>query len=340
MDSKLKTNIDENLATLLDKIQDNELTYDNFPLLKGNPFINSVIFNSSYEKFTEIIDNIYHTKRSDILISYGNNSFVSRIFIQERLKELYGEDDYEREHFTIINFNAYIHSTEDYIFRKICKELDIEIEKSGFDSSHKALENYYKNESQVDKFVVIYFENIEYLFIKKKQILLYTILEILNISQYILLCGTTNNFNFLELMEKRVRSRFSQKTVFLTLDSYENVFNALDRIFRTTNSVTVKKSKKGNAQLQPDIREIFYDNLLQTEIFVKVITKYIDLGLGIREIITKIKYILTLITLELNKFTPKDQESLFQLLIKVLSQYHVEESKDSYLNLLKSKERL
>jgi hypothetical protein len=167
-------------------------------------------------------------------------------------------------------------------------------------------------------------------------------------SKNILFCGTTANFNLMEMMEKRIRSRFSQKTIFISIDNYECLFKALDKIFRysnatnSANNINSKKSKKDvvKISLKPDIKEIFYDELLQTELFVKMLTKYIDMGLSIKEIITKIKYILCLISIELSKANNVDlgiDNNLGKLIYKVMNDFYNEENKDSYLNLLKSK---
>ena len=66
---------------------------------------------------------------------------------------------------------------------------------------------------------------------KKKQTLFYTLLEIVNLSSNILFCGITANFNIMDIMEKRVRSRFSQKTIYLTLPNEDDFFYYLEDLF-------------------------------------------------------------------------------------------------------------
>jgi hypothetical protein len=265
------------------------------------------------------VKNIKKTGKSDVVISFGNNSYVSKIFVEDIVSKEYGDNNY-----TIINFNAYIHSTEDFIFKKLCQKLGIKNDKNGFSGSQKALEDYFKNDN--DKFVVIVFENIEHLFAKKKQVLFYTFLELLSVSNNILFCGTTFNFNLMDMMEKRIRSRFSQKTVFITIDENSGFFGAMENILKEFNSLYNVTEK-----------EFDFTHLLECLIcevnfkFVLIMNKYIEMGVGIKEIITKFRYILTLVVLGLNK-----NNSLQKTINEVLEEYEKEENTDSYLNLLKS----
>jgi hypothetical protein len=200
--------------------------------------------------------------------------------------------------------------------------LGIRDNKNGFAGSQKALEDYFKNEN--DKFVIIVFENVEHLFAKKKQVLFYTFLELLNVSNNMLFCGTTFNFNLMDMMEKRIRSRFSQKTMFISINESNDFFAALENIlvqFNTLYKVTEKQFDFSNLLM----------NLITCERFVIVMNKYIEMGLGIKEIITKLRYILTLVVLELDK-----GKGLTNTVQDVLLEYEKEEMTDSYLNLLKS----
>jgi hypothetical protein len=276
-----------------------------------------VIFGSFYQKFEEIVHNIKKTGKSDAIISFGNNSYVSRIFLEDIInKEI-------EDNCIFINFNAYIHSTEDFIFKKLCQKLGIRDNKNGFAGSQKALEDYFKNEN--DKFVIIVFENIEHLFAKKKQVLFYTFLELLNVSNNVLFCGTTFNFNLMDMMEKRIRSRFSQKTMFISIKEKDDFFAALENILVQFNTLYKVIEKPFN--FSP-----LLDSLIGCATFVIVMNKYIEMGVGIKEIITKLRYILTLVVLELDK-----RKGLAATVEDVLVEYEKEEKTDSYLNLLKSK---
>jgi hypothetical protein len=265
------------------------------------------------------VKNIKKTGKSDVVISFGNNSYVSKIFLEDIVSKESGDNNY-----IFINFNAYIHSTEDFIFKKLCQKLGIKADKNGFAGSQKLLEDYFKNDN--DKFIIIVFENIEHLFAKKKQVLFYTFLELLSVSNNILFCGTTFNFNLMDMMEKRIRSRFSQKTVFITIDDNGGFFVALENILKKFNELYDITEK------QFDFNYLFECLICEeNDKFVLIMNKYIEMGVGIKEIITKFRYILTLVVLALN-----NNNNLKDTINEVLSEYEKEENTDSYLNLLKS----
>ncbi len=263
--------------------------------------------------------NIKKTGKSDVVISFGNNSYVSKVFLEEIVFH-----EYEENNFIFIYFNAYIHSTEDYIFKKLCQKLGIKGERNGFAGMQTALEDYFKHYNE--KFVIIVFENVEHLFAKKKQVLFYTFLEMLNVHNNILFCGTTYNFNLMDMMEKRIRSRFSQKTMFISIDDNQYFYKAMYNILLDFNRL-YKITEKNF-----DFTEL-HEALISPECerFLVVINRYMDMGVGIKEIVTKFRYILTLIVLGLNKNMP-----LKQTIKEVLIEYENEENSDSYINLLKS----
>ncbi len=78
--------------------------------------------------------------------------------------------------------------------------------------------------------IIIYCDYIEHLVHKKKQRLLYTLFELVNKSKNILLIGFTYNYNLMDQMEKRIRSRSSQKTLYINIDNYESVILSLIHI--------------------------------------------------------------------------------------------------------------
>jgi hypothetical protein len=146
----------------------------------------------------------------------------------------------------------------------------------------------------------------------------------------------TANFNLMDMMEKRNRSRFSQKTIFITIENYLDIFRAVEDIF-TSVSMTSKMISDSKSSL-----DIFYESLFSEEYdkFVLLIMKYAELGLGIKEILTKIRYIITLIYKRIQDNEDEDlyttHFNLQRIIQNVIEEYIKEESKGSYLVLLKS----
>lgn len=268
----------------------------------------------------------------------------------------------------VINFNSHIHTTEDLILKKLCREIGIEVNKTGFDGSRSSIEEYYKRlqtekknsyikkNSQIQEnqpLIVIYFENIEYLFVKKKQVLFYTMLEIVNMSCNMLLCGMTSNFNLMDLMEKRIRSRFSQKTIFIRIQDESIIVKVFQEFFNNyINSIHLESKTSlqnffitflSTNKINDSINNIpVKSDKLNFNIIV-LIQKYIFLGSSIKEIITKLKYILTMIMMNINKIQEKEKDIfnnstyLVEIIDSVITEYVTDEMNGSYFNLLKSK---
>jgi len=302
-----------------------------------------------------------------------------------------------------VYLNANIHSTEDYILKKICKALELNPERKGFDGAREEIEEYYKNyrKDHRNKFLVLVFENIEHLFFKKKQTLFYTLLEIVNISSNILFCGITSNFNIMDLMEKRVRSRFSQKTINIQLREHELLFFALQDYFYTMskknkleennpfednlggenngkrnkinqNASVFKKTLNNNSNItnnQMDVMESqaekvnldiftrssnFMNNqdllrdfyrlfLKENKYFNTMIKENIEMGCGIKEIITQFKYLLTIFLVKIKDNFRKEKKLFIEnaeieAVLDISFKQYIEETESSYRNMLCSKE--
>lgn len=243
-----------------------------------NPYILSSLFNTSYNEMNFIVRKLLLEHNSEILVSYGLNYATTKVLTESLINYHLELTEFQDYNIKRIDFNAYIHSTEEYIFNEIVEALGIKEERGNFHSYQKILETHFeklnkkvfkyknsndyiennldaepvkptKNKKKNNKnnininfkkpmstpkdFLVIYFHNIEHLFVKKKQTLFYTLLEILNKSCNVLFIGMTNTFNLVDLMEKRVRSRFSHKLYQVTIDKKIDIFNTLGIILNS-----------------------------------------------------------------------------------------------------------
>ena len=303
------------------------LSITNYEILK-------IAFEDSKNEYIELIENINRTNQSDIILSYGNNNYIVKIFLEHYL-----EKDYKRKYISF-TFNGFVHTTEEYVLKKICQKLNIEFEKAGFENYQKAIENYFNKSYNKKELIIIFYENIEFLIKKKKQNLLYTLLEIINASKNILFIGFTSHYNLTDLMEKRNRSRFSQKTIYPNIKSYQKIYDTIEYIFmdfpfeniNSNVNLTTRNSMK-----------IFSQLLFRIDNFVKLIYKYYKNGNSIIEILLQIKYIITMIDSSLNDYMQKKKtrgddiltSQLIEILDKILKDIISDEEKGSYYNLLK-----
>lgn len=313
----------------------NSFSYNNFSII-------SAIFKKYYPRFDEIIENVKLNGKSDIILSYGNNNNVLKVFLNEILSQKEKINDLS---YTTITFNGYIHTTEDYVLKTLCNRLDVP-SRSGFDNYQKVLEEYLQkpnlDSNGNQHLIVIYYENFEHLMKKKKQILLYTLLELITNSTNIILIGFTNNYNLIDLMEKRIRSRFSQKTEFITVTTINDVILGIEKLIKGNPlAVNIKKDAPQTAL------DKFYYCLISedTPDFILLINKYISLGCSIVEILTKIKYILAMVHTELTTYfatTEKrvdeviEREKVIQIINNILTEINDRENKGSYYTLLRN----
>lgn len=250
--------------------------------------------------------------RSEVIISYGNNSELSKVLINHVLGKL-KEIEKDKIDIKTISFNAFINDKEVDVLSKICSFFDLESQKSSFESTCKAIENFFKyveaddnvdmdletidpltlknchkkKKNNVKTVYVIFYENIDYLFLKQKQILFYTLLEIVNNSKNIIFCGTTNHYNLTALMEKRIRSRFSQKTFFLDLINKKDIEDTLHYLISPIES---------NVKTQ-----ILYEILKKNCHFNYFLDKCFNFGVPIRELFFNLKVFFSNLLADINK---------------------------------------
>jgi hypothetical protein len=150
----------------------------------------------------------------------------------------------------------------------------------------------------------------------------------------------TNNFNLTELMEKRVRSRFSQKTMFITIKSYEDIILTMQIMFglENNNNSSLTKEEKDGQKLLKD----FFQVLIRNELFIQLIISQVNKGFSVKQILTKIKYILACLLFEIQKSISKTvtYEDIQKILNTNLTLIKEEEYFGSYSLLLKSKSYL
>ena len=164
-------------------------------------------------------------------------------------------------------------------------------------------------------------------------------MEIVNLSRNLLFCGMTNNFNLTELMEKRVRSRFSQKTMFITIKNLDGILLTLQNMFidnlNKNSSMLPKDNKEDYIQILND----FYSVLLRNELFVQMIISQINKGFSVKQILTKIKLVLANFLFELNRYNEEkvNFKTVQELINKDLNLMKEEEFNGSYSLLLRSK---
>lgn len=271
------------------------------------------IFGDREIEYQNLIINVAKEHRSDCIICYGNNNQVLKVFLDKYIENTKEENKYIK-----ININGYFDTNEEVLLKEICNKLNIDCQ-SGLAYYKEALNDFFNNGTQDDSLIIIYCDYIDHLVQKKKQRLLYILFELINNSKNILLIGFTYNYNLLDQMEKRIRSRFSQKTMYISIDKFHQFVAPLEKIFT---------KKDFNENKKKAIYSKGFFNLLISdgnEEFVFYLEKMVKLGMSIDGILNKIKYYLVKIKCELDEFrklndidyiTKKELEIMLSSLIK------------------------
>ena len=302
------------------------------------------IFGNREQEYLSLVDNVRKEHRSDSIICYGNNNQILKVFIDNQIKNYS-----EQINISTIVINGYFDSNEESLLKEICNNLNIKT-KAGYDNYKKALDNFFlkKTQDEDEALIIIYCDYIDHLVHKKKQRLLYTLFELINKSRNILLIGFTYNYNLMDQMEKRIRSRSTQKTMYINIEDYEKVLNAVEKAFQKNIFNNDENNKDKDRYSEEEIQEFqnigknFYECLLteESDDYIFYLEKLVKLGTSIDGILTKIQNHLLMIKIEVDNYQKEkntdviNKKDLSQIIIK-LTRKIVENEKRGYtLNML------
>ena len=331
MKSEIKKKKSTNIKGKKNKKESSSDTFD-IPTLKKYldkkiPYFSSfdydlvvTIFGSKEQEYLSIIDNVINEKRSDSIICYGNNNQILKVFLNRAIVNYSEQIDIRK-----IELNGYFDTNEETLLKDICENLKLK-SKAGYDNYKKSLDDFFLKKTQDNLLIVIYCDYIEHLVLKKRQRFLYTIFELVNKSKNILFIGFTYNYNLMDQMEKRIRSRSSQKTMYINIAKFEDVLNGLekafDKKFPDGNKEEEEKEEdnKDNEDennfeediLDENINDIgnkFRNCLISEENgdYIIYLQKLVQMGMSIDSILTKIQHHLLLIQIEVGKFQKANQ---------------------------------
>ena len=302
------------------------------------------IFGNREQEYLSLIDNVRKEHRSDSIICYGNNNQILKVFIDNAIKNYS-----EQISISTIVINGYFDSNEESLLKEICNNLNIKA-KAGYDNYKKALDNFFlkKTQDEDETMIIIYCDYIDHLVHKKKQRLLYTLFELINKSRNILLIGFTYNYNLMDQMEKRIRSRSTQKTMYINIEDYEKVLNALEKAFHKNIFNNEENDNNKDKYSEEEIQEFqvigqkFYDCLINEESddYVFYLEKLVKLGTSIDGILTKIQNHLLMIKIEVDNYQKEkntdviSKKELSQIIIKLTKKIVENEKRGYTLNML------
>jgi len=297
------------------------------------------IFGNREQEYLSLIENVRNEHRSDSIICYGNNNQILKVFLDKAIENYQEEIKISR-----IVINGYFDSNEESLLKEICNSLDIK-SVAGYDNYKKELDKFFLKKSQDDSMIIIYCDYIDHLVHKKKQRLLYTLYELINKSKNILLIGFTYNYNLMDQMEKRIRSRSSQKTMYINIEDFHKVINAIEKAFQKNIFEDEEESENIDEEELKEFDycgKFFYDCLLNedNEEYIFYIEKLVKLGTSIDGILTKIQNQLLMTKIQIENYQKEydtnyiDKDTLIQIILKVTNEIVENERRGYTLNML------
>ncbi len=242
----------------------------------------------------DMLLNIVRYQSNDIAICYGKNHNITQYLLQDIVKVMDKEINAKT-----IYINSYIHVGDENIQMKIYEDLGIKSKRFGMAQLEKLFsELSLKDNLKKPSIYIILFENIEVLFQKQKQNTFYSLLELVNKSKNILLVGTTQYFNIMELMEKRIRSRFMQRSIEMTTPNLDQILAAVELVAKEKQE---KKQSKVVKNSYSSV-EIFFNILVENKKFLKLFKRYHEIGHNVTEIISQIRLFLSNFHFQLTNF--------------------------------------
>ena len=302
------------------------------------------IFGRREEEFINLIKNVKNFGKSDSLICYGNNNQVLKIFLDNAINNNNFIKDINIKKIVI---NGYFDTDEELLLKEICNCLGFKT-SGGFSYLKKTLENYFKNDNIKDNIIiVIYFDYIDHLVHKKKQRLLYTLFDLVYMSKNLLLIGFTNNYNLMDYMEKRINSRYSHKTIYISIENYIEVVNAIEKTLE--KKIENEKSPNNSINIyEDDVKvyekcgKLFFSCLIneKNEDFIFYLEKMVKLGMSLEGILNRIKQHILLVKVEIENYKNEkniesiDKPTLIEIISNLTKKVIEEEKRGIILNML------
>lgn len=181
--------------------------------------LNPTLDTPQFKELFNIMQNTVRDNEGTSTVLIGPKSCGKTTLINQCITKL---NNLYPDQFFVIRLNSFIHNDDISAIREIATQLN------GFLKSHghslniesRQINNAFKQvlgilESDVGVSFIFIIDNLEDFTTGNKQVLLYNLLDITTNSKLVCVIGTSTKFTTRELLEKRVRSRFSQRLIIM-----------------------------------------------------------------------------------------------------------------------------
>lgn len=225
-----------------------------------------IAHHSQFNEIYKMMENTIDQKEGSSTLVLGPKSSGKSMIINKALSLL--TESYPQQ-FVTIKLNSSIHNDDITAIRAIASQLDsffaskganIKVEFRKLNTTFKNILNVLNHED-IKIPIIFIFDNLETFTIGNKQILLYNLLDLTQTSTTpILVIGTSSKFTTRELLEKRVRSRFSQRLIIITkvpqLDEF--ISNCVENLKLSQNDIDKLTNPNLGAQWNSQFEQLLF----------------------------------------------------------------------------------
>ncbi|CAH6720565.1 origin recognition complex subunit 4 [[Candida] jaroonii] len=181
--------------------------------------LNPILDTPQVKELFNIMQNTVRDNEGTSTVLIGPKSCGKTTLINQCIAKL---NDLYPDQFFVIRLNSFIHNDDISAIREIATQLNVFLKSHGhpLNIESRQINNAFKQvlsilESDVGVSFIFIIDNLEDFTTGNKQVLLYNLLDITTNSKSVCVIGTSTKFTTRELLEKRVRSRFSQRLIIM-----------------------------------------------------------------------------------------------------------------------------
>lgn len=222
--------------------------------------------NSNYSKLKFLISNTVTEACNNSVLLLGPRGCGKRAVVDMVLEDL---KDELPEIISAVRLNGLLHSEDNCALKEIARQLCIEnkllfSKTASFDDNSQFMIDMLRECGLAHKMIIFVLEEFD-LFTQGKQRLLYSLLDAMQtLTSQSVVIGISCRLDADQLLEKRVRSRFSHKKLLFTPPSSEDMQRLLEHLLYLpkTSSLPTKYVKEFNSNIHNILSDVKFKEIL------------------------------------------------------------------------------
>ncbi|KAG2181236.1 hypothetical protein INT43_008819 [Umbelopsis isabellina] len=238
---------------------------------------------TQYDKLFHLLEQTVKTGESNSCLLVGNRGSGKSILVRKAIEELRRD---HKDNFLVVELNGLVQTDDKSALREITRQLTRESQMEGrsftsFAESLSFLLSLLKSGTKSNSPVIFVLDEFDLFAQHPKQALLYNLFDIAQSSQNpIAVLGLTCRLDTMELLEKRVKSRFSHRQIYLYSPSNFGDFSAVTKkALKIPQTITAVEP--GHIQYIQDFNSAV-DTMFEDPSFLAVVRRIFDLTKDLR----------------------------------------------------------